>query len=341
MLYIFDTCTDPYWNLAAEEYLLKEHTEPIFRIWRNDNAIIVGHYQNTIAEIDVDVVKNNHIKVVRRITGGGAVFHDLGNVNFTFIEQKNPLEDASAMFARFTKPIIEAINSLGVKAYLEGRNDLLIDGCKFSGNAVCIYKDRVLQHGTMLFSSCMSDLAAALKARPEKFQGKAVQSTRKRVTNISEHLPLEYKDMSATDFQQYILDFIMERYGGSIYEYTPKDIEAIDKLCAEKYSQEAWNFGSSPNYSFSNVKKLSGGIVEFYFDVEGGLIRNFKVYGDYFFTRPTEEFVEMFEGTPHNYNLIESKMFDLDTELKKSNPLGIGAYFNGIDAREIIGMFFN
>ena len=153
MLYISHPCTDPYWNLAAEEYLLKEFQQPIFRLWRNQNAIIVGRYQNTLAEVDINYVKENSIKVVRRLTGGGAVFHDLGNLNFTFIEARIPGEDASAMFRRFTQPIIEALNNIGIKAYLEGRNDLLIEGRKFSGNAVCIHNNRILQHGTLLFNA--------------------------------------------------------------------------------------------------------------------------------------------------------------------------------------------
>ena len=140
MLYINDTCTDPYWNLAAEEYLLKELKEPVFRLWRNESSIIIGQYQNAVAEIDTTYVKENGIKVVRRLTGGGAVFHDLGNLNYTFIEEKTAGEDASAMFKRFTAPIIEALNAIGVKAYLHGRNDLLIDEKKFSGNGLKAWK---------------------------------------------------------------------------------------------------------------------------------------------------------------------------------------------------------
>lgn len=338
MLYITDNNTDPYWNLAAEEYLLKEFNRPVFRLWRNSNSIIVGKYQNTLAEIDCNYVKKNNIKVVRRLTGGGAVFHDLGNLNFTFIEPYLHKEDCSNMFKRFTAPIIEAINSLGVKAYIEGRNDLLIDGRKFSGNAMCIYKNRVLQHGTLLFSASMGNLGAALKSRPEKFTGKAVQSAVSRVTNISEHLP---NPMTIDEFQKYLGEYICCRYNtdsvaeGSIesitpYSYTVADLNAIEKLRNEKYSQPAWNFGHSPAYSSYNIKKFKSGLIEFHYTVRKGIITELEIFGDYFFTKPTYEFVKEIIGTPHTEEAISSKLA----------PLNIEEYFSNITKEEVTGMFF-
>ena len=147
MLCIVDSTTDPYWNLAAEEYLLTALSEPVFRLWRNAPSVIVGRYQNAAAEINSEYVRTRGIPVVRRLTGGGAVFHDLGNVNYTFIDRKVEGEDTAAMFRRFTAPVISALRSLGVEASLEGRNDLVISGRKFSGNAVCVHGGRVLQHG--------------------------------------------------------------------------------------------------------------------------------------------------------------------------------------------------
>lgn len=354
MLYIIDSNTDPYWNLAAEEYLLKNFTEPIFRLWRNDNAIIVGHYQNTLAEIDIEYVKAHKIKVVRRLTGGGAVFHDLGNLNFTFIEKKIEGEDSSAMFKRFTSPIIEALNSMGVKAYLEGRNDLLIDGKKFSGNAVCVHKDRILQHGTLLFSAFMPDLAKALKTRPEKFQGKAVQSNRSRVTNISDYLKLtndeRFADMDVEGFKEYIGDYIRKNYSTTCdhnqdkpetgfvnYQYSAADLEAIEKLKETKYSLDSWNFGNSPSYSFSKSAKFAGGIVELFMNVEKGEITSLKIFGDYFFTKPTEDFVmELMNNgkdetrLAHNFEAIEQRLAAID----------ISGYFNNISREEILSLFF-
>ena len=339
MLCICDTSVEPYWNLAAEEYLLKEFNEPIFRLWRNDNAIIVGCNQNTLAEIDAEYVNQHNIKVVRRLTGGGAVFHDLGNLNYTFIEPRtaasnNPVE----MFRKFTAPIIAALNSLGVNAALVGRNDLLIDGRKFSGNAVCIYKkpdgsERVLQHGTLLFNSNMADISGALKARPEKFIGKSVASNSQRVTNISSHLN---NGWSVEDFRSFLMEYITRKFNAQetsslscnsiqaqdmhsaavknepadckVYEYTPKDIEAIDKLCAEKYSQQWWNYGKSPKYSFKNLRKFPFGLIEIYFNVKDGRISDLNIFGDYFSTQPTRAVVDSLEGTMHTPGAIEAAL---------------------------------
>ncbi len=354
MLYIIDSCTDPYWNLAAEEYLLKNFTEPIFRLWRNNNAIIVGHYQNTIAEIDVDYVKSHNINVVRRLTGGGAVFHDLGNLNFTFIEKKREGEESSAMFRRFTAPIIQALNSMGVKAYLEGRNDLLIEGKKFSGNAICIHKDRILQHGTLLFSSFMPDLANALRNKPEKFQGKAVQSNSSRVTNISDHLKAtkeeRFINMNVEEFKEYLGNYICKNYkveekingnetdGGIIrYEYTAEELKNITSLKEKKYALDSWNFGNSPSYSFNKSLKFTGGIVELFMNVERGIIKEIRIFGDYFFLKPTEEFIAELmkpdingKQLMHNREAIEFRLSGIDT----------AGYFNNISKEEILSLFF-
>ena len=325
MLYIIDNHIDPYWNLAAEEYLLKHISEPVFRLWRNSDSIIIGQYQNALAEIDLDYVKANNIKVVRRMTGGGAVFHDLGNLNFTFIEPHTKSEESNAMFRRFTAPIVEALNSLGVKAYLEGRNDLLIDGRKFSGNAMCISNSRVLQHGTLLFSASMNNLGAALKSRPEKFIGKAVQSNVSRVTNISEHLSGQ---MNIDEFQKFLGEYIC---GNSTpYTYTEADLEAIEKLKNEKYGLDSWNFGHSPAYTTHNVKKFPGGLVEVNFTVKKGEIAQLEIFGDYFFTKPTEEFVSQLIGTPHTREALLEKLTLINTP----------DYFSNITAEQMIEMFF-
>lgn len=325
MLYVLNNCTDPYWNLACEEYLLYSFSEPVFRLWRNAPSVIVGKNQNALAEIDADYTHFHHIPVVRRLSGGGAVFHDLGNVNYSFIDNKIEGEDTSTMFRRFTSPIIEALNSLKVKAYLEGRNDLLIDGRKFSGNAICIHKNRILQHGTLLFSSSMSDLSGALKSRPEKFVGKAVRSNRSRVTNISEHLQTI---MTIEDFIIYLKETLTRQ----MVEYTlsPKDIAAIDSLAERKYRQDDWNFGSSPKYNFSKSAKYSAGLMELFMNVEQGIITSIEIKGDYFFKSPTDEFCNALVGTPHTIEKI--------TDCLKS--LAIDDYFTGISLDEIVSLMF-
>ncbi|MFA6334461.1 MAG: lipoate--protein ligase [Bacteroidales bacterium] len=330
MFCIIDHTTDPYWNLAAEEYLFKNFLAPVFRLWQNDNAIIIGQHQNAFAEINIDYVRQNGIKVVRRLTGGGAVFHDLGNVNFTFIDNRIDDEDTAMMFARFTKPIIEVLGKLGVEAYLEGRNDLLIDGKKFSGNAVAVYRDRVLQHGTLLFSSSMGTLANALTSRPEKFVSKSVKSNIARVTNISEHL---VKPMTINDFIEF-----MEREINSInqnlykpYNYTDKDLKAIEKLREEKYSRDWWNYGSSPDYQYSKVKQFPGGLIEIYMQVNKGKIADIKIFGSYFFTKETKEIEDILTGADHTPDGVAGRL----------EKINLSDYFNNVAREEFLSLFWD
>lgn len=381
MLYISDSCTDPQQNLAAEEYLLKNFKEPIFRLWRNAPSIIVGRYQNTLAEIDYNYVKENNITVVRRLTGGGAVFHDLGNLNYTFIENKEngeKREETNAMFRRFTKPIIEALRAINVNASLEGRNDLLIEGRKFSGNAICIHKNRILQHGTLMFDVSTNNLSAALRSRPEKFQDKAVKSNRSRVTNIKEHLTLAgirksllaynllkeralelqrldsrptLKDADVIWFMNYLGAYITARQSQNAsqpqearqtakagptketiipYSYTPQQRKEIDALTLKRYSTDKWNYGHSPKYTFGTIKKLKGGIMEFYVTVDKGIITKLDIRGDYFFTNPTEEFIKQIVGTPHTKEEIA----------KKIGALNLNAYFADTQPEDIVNLFF-
>lgn len=305
---IADKGTDPYFNLAAEEFLLKECHGPIFRLWRNAPSIIIGNNQNAAAEINGRFVHEHNIPVVRRLTGGGAVFHDLGNINFTFIDSRVDGEDTSAMFARFTAPVIAALRKLGVEAYLEGRNDLLIDGRKFSGNAICIHRDRVLQHGTLLFSASIADLSGALNARPEKFIGKGVQSNRSRVTNISEHLPTT---MNIESFMEYIFQEISV---GEDTGYTPEEIAAIEELRNEKYITSEWNWGKSPKYSYTNSIKIPSGFVEVFLDVEKGVIKECRIFGDYFFTAPTSELEGVLKGVLNRYDDIFAAVSSVDID---------------------------
>ena len=204
MIYINNTNTNPYFNMAVEEYILKEFKEDCFMIWRNQPCIVVGKNQNTLSEINLEYVKTNNIPVVRRLSGGGTVFHDLGNLNFTFI--KNNSEENFNNFRKFTLPILNVLNSLNINAEFSGRNDLTIEGKKFSGNAQYNYKNRVLHHGTLLFSSNITDLSKALQAKPLKFQDKSIKSVLSRVTNISSHLK---QPLSIMEFEALIMNYVI------------------------------------------------------------------------------------------------------------------------------------
>ena len=307
MLLINNTNTNAYFNLAMEEYFLKNTNEDIFLLWQNENSIIVGKNQNTLSEINYDYVKENNIKVVRRLSGGGAVFHDLGNINFTFIScNDNSFSD----FKKFTMPIVEALKELNVHAEFSGRNDLLIDGQKFSGNAQYNYKNKVMHHGTLLFSSEINDLSNALKVKPSKFQGKSVKSVKSRVTNISSHLD---KKMTVLEFKDYLMDFINKRDKNShFYELNDKDVESINKLVEEKYSTWEWNFVYSPKYSLYNEVKYPGGNLEFSLDVHDGLIKDIKFFGDFFGKEDISFIEDKLRNVKHNEYSIKSALEDVD-----------------------------
>ena len=269
----------PYFNLALEEYLLKEFDSNCFMLWRNEPCVVVGRNQNTITEINLDYVKEHDIKVVRRLSGGGAVFHDLGNLNFTFI--MNDVQSSFYNFRKFTSPIIEVLDTLGVKAELSGRNDLVIanTGQKFSGNAQYRYKDRLLHHGTILFSATINDIAASLKVKPDKLDNKGVKSVSSRVTNIQNHLS---QPLAVEEFGVLIRNHIASKQNYTIYNLSADDVREVTKLVQEKYSTWEWNYGVSPEYNLRKEKRFAGGSVEVYLKVKDEFIKNIRIIGDFF-----------------------------------------------------------
>ncbi len=327
MLIIKRHHTNPYFNLAAEEYFLKEFTRDIFMLWRNEPAIIVGKHQNTLSEINIDYVKEKEITVVRRLTGGGAVFHDLGNLNFTFIQSDK--DHTFNDFRKYTEPILEVLLKLGIDARFEGRNDLTIEGKKFSGNAEMVWKNRVLHHGTLLFSALMTDLSQALKVDPAKFQDKAVKSVRSRVTNISEHLK---EPMDVMQFSELIQDHITEMYPDArSYELTDEDHRLINELVQAKYSTWDWNFGNSPAYNFRKVMRTeNSGTLEFCMDVQNGVIKQIRIYGDYFSHADPAEIETALEGVSHQEEAIRKAVSEFE----------ISDYFGKLTIDELVKGFF-
>ena len=329
MLCIQNSSLDPFFNQATEEYFLKNTDENIFMLWQNDNTIVVGKHQNTIAEINVEHVKKRGINVVRRLTGGGAVFHDLGNLNYTFIMGYGD-EGAKVDFKKYNQPIIDVLATLGVTAEFSGRNDILINEQKFSGNAEHIYlqKQRVLHHGTLLYASEIQDISDALNINPLKYQGNARKSVQSRVTNISSHLK---EDIGVKRFAETVMTHITGLYPDAVpYEITEEDRVAIQKLADEKYSQWKWTFGYSPNYGLKKGVKTTGGHVEVHLNVEKGVISELAIFGDFFVNKDIESLVDGIKGVEHREESV----------LDRLKTLGSEQYFNNISAEELLEAFF-
>ncbi len=318
--------SNPAFNLATEEFLMNHKQDNWFYLYINAPSIIVGKHQNSLAEINVDYVKENGVIVIRRTTGGGAVFHDPGNLNFTFIMKEHPGETAD--FRKYTQPIIDVLQAMDVDAKFEGRNDMTIEGKKFSGNAKAFYNGKILQHGTLLFNSTLPNLSQALKLNPLKYRDKAVKSISSRVTNISEHLK---HDITLEEFEKRIVDHVRTMYADAkVYELTEEDRAAIQKLVDEKYGTWDWNFGNSPKYNFQKGIKTSGGHVEVNLEVRKGQIEEVKIFGDFFNTRDVSELEDLLRGAPHEREKIRDVL----------STVGIEKYLNNVTVDEFVeGMF--
>ena len=309
MLLITSPSNNAYFNIASEEYLLHRFpTEDIFLLYVNAPSIIVGKFQNTLAEINRDYVKEKEIKVVRRMSGGGTVYHDLGNLNFSFhtLLGQNDFGD----FSFFTQPVLNMLNKLGVPAVLEGRNDLLVEGRKFSGNAKLARHGKMIQHGTILLHSEMEVLGEALKVNPLKFIDKAIKSNRSRVTNLINYLP---KETTTTDLKNLLTDEIIKNNPTSErYELTEEDLQGIQDLITEKYETWDWNFGFSPNYNFKKAIKVPAGFIEVHLEVVHGMIEKAKIFGDFFASKPIEELEELLIGKKHEISYLEELFKRID-----------------------------
>lgn len=319
-LFITHDNHDAYFNLASEEYLLKHKKDYYIYLWINAPAVIVGVNQNTIGEVNLGYTEEHNIKVVRRLTGGGAVYHDLNNICYTVIAPFNPDENN---YVKFTAPVIEYLNSIGITAKFSGRNDICIDGKKISGNAQTVYNDRIMHHGTLLFDTDMSVLTNALKENKLKIESKGIKSIRARVTNIKDNL---VKPMSATEFKDALSEFFMKDCVK--YEFSKEDLVEIEKLRDEKYSTYEWNIGYSPKGENFFTDKFSFGIFSIVFDTDNGKMKNVEIFGDFFSKKPIEEFSKKLEGIKWEKNQAK-KIFDK-----------IGDYIVGANGDEIVNLIF-
>ena len=293
MFYIPNDSLDCYYNMAVEEYVLRElnQKDSYILLWQNDPTIVVGKFQNTIEEVHKEFVARQGIKVVRRLSGGGAVYHDQGNLNFTIIGPR--IEGQDITFQAFTQPVIAALRALGVDAVFSGRNDITVGGKKISGNAQHMTSTRVLHHGTLLVDTDFSVLERALYVNQEKITSKGNKSVRSRVANISEFLP---EPLSVESLKEHLLHYILEDQEIKTRCFSETEQDKIRRLAKEKYSTWEWIWGRSPKYNFKNRKRFPAGQVEVRLDVVQGRIIQAKFYGDYFGHRDMAEIEQVLHG---------------------------------------------
>lgn len=319
-LFLTHDFTDPYFNLASEEYLLKHRKENFIYLWINAPAVIVGINQNTVQEVNLDYTTSHGIKVVRRQTGGGAVYHDLNNLCYTVIA---PFRENVDNYRRFTAPVIEYLNTLGVKAEFSGRNDIVVGGKKISGNAQTVSGGRIMHHGTLLFDTDMTALTFALKPNKLKTESKGIKSVRARVTNIKQYLP----DMTVEEFKNGLKEYFKKTC--EEYVLNKNDIAEIDKLVRDKYSLYEWNIGRSPKGKNLFEYKFPFGILSFSFDTVEGKIENADISGDFFSVGDIKEFASTLDGVKFTKNDVAAAF----------QP--ISGYIKGANADEIIDKLFS
>ncbi|MCK2019085.1 lipoate--protein ligase [Peribacillus frigoritolerans] len=320
--------TDPRINLAIEEYALKhlniDETYLLFYI--NRPSIIIGRNQNTIEEINSDYVDEKGITVVRRLSGGGAVYHDLGNLNFSFITKDDG--DSFHNFKKFTQPVVETLEKLGIHAELSGRNDILAEGKKISGNAMFSTKGRMFSHGTLLFQSEMDHIVSALKVKKDKIESKGIKSIRSRVGNIADFLK---EPMSVEEFRSFLLQNIFKDTG-KVTEYvlTETDWEKIHEISEDRYQNWEWNYGKSPKFNLQNSHRFPVGSVDIRLEVNRGIIENCKIYGDFFGVGEVADIERKLTGTRYEKEAISRVLDEID----------VRHYFGNVTKEEILALIY-
>ena len=315
---------DPAINLALEEYLLRNilPAEEILLFYINEPSIIIGRHQNTIEEINREYVEAHHIHVVRRLSGGGAVYHDHGNLNFSFITPYR--KDEFQNFKKFTEPVVRALQNMGVQAELSGRNDILVDGRKISGNAQYVTTQRMVSHGTLLFNSDLSCVGEALNVKASKIVSKGIKSVRSRVANITEFLS------TSIGVETFRSNLLKELFASNTevpqYHLTDADWKAVNALANERYRSWDWNYGRSPNFNIQKTNRFPFGEVEARIDVESGLIKSIKFYGDFFSETEPGKLEEQLVGLRYNRMELQEKLSGMDVSI----------YFAGMTTPDLI-----
>lgn len=316
--------TDPYYNLACEQFVFDQlpRDKTYVMLWQNDRTIVIGKYQNAYAEINAEYVNAHNIKVARRLSGGGAVYHDMGNLNYTYITDSGALDQLNLKL--FCQPVLKALKKVGVEAELNGRNDITIAGRKFSGNSQYMRNGRVMHHGTILFDSDLSVVEMALHVDDEKISSKGIKSVRSRVTNVSEFLDRD--DINITQFRDILLSELIGEASSTQHIFSPEEMNKIN-LLREKYASWEWNFGQSPECTISKGRRFAGcGKIEMFVSIKDGIVSNIEFKGDFFSQDDPSELAEMLCGKPQiQFEVIE-----------KMEHGELHRYFTGIDKADFI-----
>ncbi len=302
--------TNPHLNLALEEYIVRnfssENDYLLFYI--NEPSIIIGKNQITVEEVNHEYIENNAIHVVRRVSGGGAVYHDFGNLNFSFITNHDIKKLHN--FKQFTEPVIKVLNDLGLAAELKGRNDIQIDEKKISGTAQFSTGKRMISHGTLLLDANLEEVVKALHVKMSKIESKGHKSVRSRVANINDFLE---KQLAMEDFKSMLLNGLFEGDSNfKTYHLTPEEWEGVHQLKAEKYDTWAWNYGREPSFNIQKTKRFNIGELDARIYVEKGLIKSINIYGDFFGKESVEQLSELLRGIPYEKSSIQKKLENID-----------------------------
>ncbi len=294
MIFIHRPQTDPFFNLAAEEFLLKNKQDDLLMLWQSTPSVVVGKHQNLVNEVNLDYTEQENIPVVRRLSGGGTVYHDMGNINLSVITTKDK-EDNLIDFKSFTKPVIDFLQLLGVTLTFEGKNNLVLRGKKISGNSAHILKNRVLHHGTLLYKTHLDKLEKVVRNDNSPIRDKAVKSVRATVGNLSDFLP---NPPETREFSQQFKAFLKNYYSIAREEnLTETEVQAIEKLAVEKYKSREWNYGYSPKYILRQEKETAYGHFLVMLEVEKGIIRKAELILE---GKKLEKIEQKLLGKPHD-----------------------------------------
>lgn len=333
-MFIIETnTTDPAVNLAFEEYYLRHAAfdDPILMLWRNEPTVVVGAFQNTYSEVDYDYLRSHNIHLVRRTTGGGAVYHDLGNLCYSFIRLETDLEHLD--FHQFLQPVQTALATLGIDAEISGRNDLLVDGRKISGSAARVAGDRVLFHGTLLYSSDLDVLSRVLTVKKEKIVSKGVPSVRSRVTRIADHLP---HSLDILEFKQLLLNAFLDPETHSPYEPSEREKQAILALADSKYRNDEWTLGKNPSFNVSYSHRFDKGELTVKLLVHHSRIEHCHFEGDYLGWLDSDEVASALVGVVYSRESVEAVMKRFE-ESSAGSMSSLDLYFGGLTRNGIVG----